>query len=152
MTFIIRIWKRWNVITKKCFNIIIYIWNIVWSDEKKTFLLWQTHFYYTQNYRFFQVFSRIRLCIKSMSKVLGQFACWSWFVSQLHIHSICVYRYMKNVTNRLFIEDAKKCKRSKTSFEWCCWLNSGISKNELTFIFFRLYARDASCHVSTYFM
>ena len=100
----------------------------------------------------FKVFFRSRLCWKSMSKVLGQFACWSWFVSQLHIHSICVYRYMKNVTNRLFIEDAKKCKRSKTSFEWCCWLNSGISKNELTFIFFRLYARDASCHVSTYFM
>ena len=30
---------------------------------------------------------RIRLCRKSMSKVLGQFACWSWFMSQLHIHT-----------------------------------------------------------------
>ena len=66
-------------------------------------------------------------------------------VAIAHIHSICMY--MKNVTNRLFIEDAKKCKRSKTSFEWCCWLNSGISKNELAFIFFKDYARDASCHV-----
>ena len=117
---------------------------------KKKHFCYDKHISIIQNYKFFQVFSRIRLCIKSMSKVLGQFACWSCFVSQLHIHSICVDRYMKNVTNRLFIEDAKKCKRSKTSFEWCCWLNSGISKNELTFIFFRLYARDASCHVSKY--
>ena len=83
--------------------------------KKNSFVVTNTFLFY-KILRFVQVFfskpALLKIDVKGVRSVCLLVMIR---VAIAHIHSICMY--MKNVTNRLFIEDAKKCKRSKTSFE-----------------------------------